>query len=316
MIYLNIDGYQRAFTFVCTFLAERTKSQPILINKVPILRLVHPPFAKPGPKSPMVVVEMDNMPWNGLGQLTLYREFEQGRLKSPEDRPITFAGDRRQELFCNPTGPGGALLFEGRVSDWNLVLDTTDIHGKRWLAVQLLDKAKMAAKAPDPTFNVLDSKEIPKKPLTETVLRIVEGVILYDGQPEAVLDLDLPVPKAGELPKYREGTPLPLRVSAKDPSSVVKVTFFLGAPAGDGKIPENAPQAEGFPAEAEVWRASLDIPKAKRGVTVLVSVQVTNGVGQTALRTIAIQPVDPKGVAAAVPPLPGTKIIRVQSIPQ
>ena len=304
LIYLTVDGYQRAFTFVSTFLAERTKSTPALITKLPILRLVHPTIVKPSPKLP-VIVEVDNAPPNGLGLLSLYRDFEDNTLKNLEDQPKEFIGDRAELLFCNPAGPAGALLVEGKVSDWVLVLDTEDVHGKRWLAAQMLDKGGKAGR----TIQVLDSKEIPRRPLTETVSQIVEPVVLYDGKPDVTLDLDMTLPPPGRLPQLIVGSPLPLRAVSKDPSGITKAIFFAGKPPPDGKLPPTVLQAEGelFQIDPAVFKAELPVPTLKTG-TVLVSVQMTNGVGETTTKTIRVELVDPAKANGAAGKFKGATI--------
>jgi hypothetical protein len=302
LIYLTIDGYQRAYTYLSSFLGERGESRPSeLIG--PIMRLDHTPIGKPGPEYP-VIVEVDNAPSAAVSTLALYREYKDDKLIDREDEPRRFAGDRQELIAYSPAGPLGSLLFAPKVADWAIVLDTTKVYGERWLAAQMIDtdreKERLKdAKAPDPVIPVLNSKEIPEKGETEKTRAIVERVLLYDGKPVLSLDLDLPPAPPGKLPQLTVGAPLPLRAVARDPSGITRVVFFAGKPPPDGKLPPTVPQAEGEQIQADpyVFRAELPAP-APRPAVLLASVQMTNGVGQTAVKTIRVELVDPAKAGA------------------
>jgi hypothetical protein len=292
LFYVNIDGYPRALSWVSSFAAEKTPSQPREVTP-PVMRLAHPEFFKPGAKLP-VVVEVDNMPGEAYGTLTLFRELKGGKEPvGPEGKPFRFTGDRAQVLLFNAAGPGGALVFDSKVGDHTFPFDTKDIFGVRYLAASMTDKALEAKKEPDPLLTVLDSKKIPDFGLLGGTKRIVEPVLLYEGGPELVLDVDLPPPAPGKLPELSVGAPLPLKALAKDPTGVVKAVFFQGKPLPGGKLPPAVVEGEKAPGTPGLWVAELPAPTEK-GTLLTVGVQVTNGVGDTATKTIRIQLVDPK----------------------
>jgi hypothetical protein len=296
LFYVNIDGYPRAFSFVSSFAAEKTTSQPREVTP-PVMRLAHPEFAKPGAKLP-VVVEVDNMPGEAYGTLTMYREYKKGKAPAgPEGEPRRFTGDRAQALLYNAAGPEGTLVFDSKVGDHAFQFDTKDIFGVRFLAASMIDKAQEAAKEPDPRIPVLDSKKIPALGLTGGTKSIVEPVLLYEGGPDLVLDVDLPPVPPGKLPELFVGAPVPLKAVARDPTGVVNAVFFQGKPLPDGKLPPAVVEGEKVPDEPGVWVAEMPAP-TDRALLMTVSVQVTNGVGDKAVKTIRIQLVDPKAKPA------------------
>jgi hypothetical protein len=301
LFYLTIDGYPRAYSFVSSFAAEKTASQPREVTP-PVLRLVHPKFAKPGDKV-KVIVEVDNMPGEAYGTLAMFREFKEGKeLAGAEGPPRRFDGDRAQVLLFNAAGPAGALQFDSKVVDHTFVFDTKDIFGVRWLAARMIDKAQEAAKAPDPLLTVLDSKKIPESGLTGGTKLVVEPLLLYEGKPDLILDVDLPPPpKGAKLPLLAVGAPLPLKALTKDPTGVVKTEFFLGKPLPDGKLPPVVVEGEKVPGNPDLWVAQLPAPTEK-ALIMTVGVQATNGVGDKTIKLIKIQLVDPK--APGLVPVP------------
>src|SRR5262249_20731980 len=162
--------------------------------------------------------------------LGLYRNLvkdEKGQLKAVADRdglPGTVLGDRVKLILFNPKGPAGALVFDSKVGDHKFELDTADLFGVRYLAVQIIGKA---AKKGNPPM-MWDSKLIPALGQTKGFTKlVVEPVLLYEGGPKLALDVDLPRPPGKDkLPELRVGDPLPLRATAIDPTGVTKAVFF------------------------------------------------------------------------------------------
>ncbi|MCI0457970.1 MAG: carboxypeptidase-like regulatory domain-containing protein [Gemmataceae bacterium] len=308
LIHVTVDGYPRAFTLFSSFTGLKTEATPREIEQA-MLRVVHPPFARPGSKLP-VTVEVDNRPQGAWCALGLYRQpplpdklltgLETALTLFPNPRQRGEDTDRAVKMFVNAAGPAGGLLFEPKVSDWQFDIDTKGLYGERYVGLRAL---RGDEKNPQPVL-VLNSKRIPLQGLAggeekqETPL-IAEKVLLHEGRAEDItLDVDLAAPKAGELQKLTLGAPVPLKAESKDPTGTVKAVFFAGRPLPDGKIPPAAVQAEGvkLPANPNLWTAELAVGTDKRA-TIPVSVQMTNGVGQTLTKTIQIQLIDPKGAA-------------------
>jgi hypothetical protein len=303
LIYLTVDGYPRAFTYASDFPISKTAARPtaLLGN---LVRLVHPAVAKPGPKYP-VTVEVDNSQTGSecvLGMYGLLKELDgMKKVEELEGQAVKFAGDRQKTILHDVAGPKGTLLLQGKVADWAPVLDTTDVFGKRWLALQMLKGNEVV--------EVQNTKEVRKGDLDKKEPQIIEEVLLYEGRPTvSTLDVDLKQPYQLVI-----GAPLPVKAEIKDKSGVTRAVFFTGKLPPDGKIPPTAVQAEGMPSattkreEPVTFRALLPIPTEKRA-TVLVSVQVTNNVNQTAIKTIEVQLIDPKGAGAAEPKFKGATI--------
>ncbi len=299
LFYVNVDGYARAFTFFLNLTGELTQAEPKVIVEAPVLRLVHPAYVTPGTKLP-VIVEVDNTKAGEFCSLGMFRRLPEGEgLKDRDGEPTTFAGDRQQEMLFSPAGPEGSLVFEPKVRDWTFAFDTKDIYGKRYLAVDML-RATKEDKVEE--IRVLNSKQIPAD-LKPDRTKIVEEVLLYLGSAEDIaLDVDLPAARAG-APELVVGTPLPLRATSQDPTGVTKAVFFTGAPLADGKIPPGVVPVAGAPLKSDprTWVAELNVPTDKRAL-LTVSVQMTNGAGEPAVKTIKVQLVDPKAAKAAAGP--------------
>jgi hypothetical protein len=302
LIYLTIDGYPRAFTYVSSFVGSgESQAQEV---KAPVLRLLHARFAKPGEKFP-VTVEADNIPPpdKAFGSLAIFRVAERDddgnivKLSGRDGLPRIFDGDRTKTILFSPKGPAEAMVLDSKVADHKVIFDTTSLHGARYLAASVLERAEG-----NPPLTVLNSKLMPefgqdlKKAGTKV---IVEQLVTREGGPENVtLGLALPFPPPGRLPELLVGAPLPLKATAEDPTGVVKAVFFLGKPPPGNKLPPTMPQAEGerAPGNPNIWLAELPAPTQKAAF-LLVGVQVTNGVGETTTEVIKVQLVDPKAAA-------------------
>jgi hypothetical protein len=292
LFYLTIDGYPRAFSFVSGFAAEKFPSQPHVVTP-PVIRLTHPKFAKPGAKLP-VVLEVDNMPTDAVCTLEMFRNKDLA-LVSREDVAWRFTGDRAATVLFNLNGPGGALVFDSRVTDHTAELDTKGLYGVRYLAAGMIPKSKAAAAPASSYISLLDSTKISHLGLTVAIQRIVQPVLITkDGPTNVTLELDLPTAAAGRpfQPGPAEG--LPLIASATDPTSVVRAVFFVGKPLTDGKIPPDAARAEGIKLSSKqgYWIAELPIPSGRDPV-LDASVLLTNGLGESTVKTIAVQLANP-----------------------
>lgn len=278
LVYLNVDGYPRAFTFVTTFVTGNTPSAGELVRQ-PVLRIKAPPFAPPTGGYP-VGVEIDNS-GGKTAELSLGKvgaaEGENGDIET-----VTFVGDRRERLLF-AAGPRGALLFKPEVQDWSADLDVRDVFGKRALKLKLLDAEKNPV-------DVLDSRQVADwKDKEARVKEVVEQVILDASKPENIRFAEY-FPK-----KIERGSILTVKASAEDPESGIKsALFFLGKPSADGKIPDNAVTAEGKLVDDKtgVWVADLPAPTDMK-TNYEVSVRFTNTAGLSATETVRIQLVDP-----------------------
>jgi hypothetical protein len=282
LVYLTIDGYERAFTFSTTFPREGIVTEPQRID-IPVLRLNAPRFSAPTPKY-LIGLEVDNTKKTERVDLSLL-----GLGVDKDDKVVEqatplmqFTGDRRQLVLFAVPGPGGAMLFKPEVQDWSTVQDLSEVFGKRTLRLRLLDDQDKPVQVRNSATNEL----------TEEIL---EPMVLDGTKPLNVKFIDFP-------PKLPRGAPLPLKAVGTDPESgISRVVFYSGTPPADGKLPPTAVVAEGKPVGApdvKYWVAELPVNTEKKGI-VEVTVQFTNGAGLSASDTVKIQLVDPPAPAPA-----------------
>jgi hypothetical protein len=279
LVYLTVDGYQRAFTFRATFSAEG-RSDLVRITQ-PILRLETTGLAKAGGPS-QVGLEMDNTA-SSTAQLGLYRDSSSNAdLEGPLE---LYPSERDIRILVSPLGPNGAILFRTEVSDWQSKLQTADIFGDRVLRLELINKSKDREDFIDSGKPIkLDSQGN-----YETTKEIVRGLRIDGSPPEDVDFLDFPK-------QIVRGADLPVKATGVDPESgIAKVVFFLGKEQDDGKIPPTAPKVELKPAskDQKEFEAKLQAPTDKKG-TFDVSVAFINGVGMQTIRTVQIELIDAK----------------------
>src|SRR5262249_27256177 len=96
LVYLAVDGYQRAYTDRSTFAGDQP-SEPRRIDDA-VLRLNAARAVAPGAPS-KVGVEADNTPPDSTIELGLYRD---ARFQEVEGELIELVGDRRVRMFFNP----------------------------------------------------------------------------------------------------------------------------------------------------------------------------------------------------------------------
>jgi hypothetical protein len=169
---------------------------------------------------------------------------------------------RRRHVGFSQQGPGGALLFEASVADWNVPLDTGKVVGTRYVQVRLLDRAAVPLKT------------------------VVEPVTLDDAPPQDVRFVD--------LPRFaRKGTTVTLKAAGTNTiSGIEKVVFFAGKPV-EGKMPPDAVPVPGVPVDTDrtTWTATLPVPKDRTGPAEY-TVQFVTRTGVPEFRTAAVEVVD------------------------
>jgi hypothetical protein len=261
-----------------------------------------------------VKLEVDNAPASGVIELGFDRN---GDGKFEEAELARFRGDRKHQIFFNKAGPAGELVFRTAVQDWGAALDAAETYNRRLLRLRLYRPLKEGEKPGNEggveklpgggsveVLPVLDSGK-PVRVEGEEVVKtraITQTVTLDAYPPENVEFLDFPR-------KLARGAPLPLRARGEDPESGIRrVVFFAGKPGKDGGAPPDAVQAPGKPdAARKTWSAALPVTTDQKG-KVEVSVQFTNGAGQSTTKTVIIQLVDPPPAGAAAAAKAGTRI--------
>lgn len=280
-VYLTVDNYERAFIFYTSFPNERTPNAASeYFAKEPAVRMEVAPWNR-ADASLRLRLEVDHAPSGASLEVAMDRT---NNPSNPEYvRAALLPGDRKQRIGFVAPGPEGGLLFENRIEDWSLAVDTRGISGKRTLRARVLDKNR---------------KERSK---------VDREIVFDDSAPENVRivkvgDKELPAREDAAPPVAVLRAPLfAVRAEGSDrESGIHDVFFFWGRPV-DGKLPPNTQPVRASAAAAEdkpqQWSTLLPVPPDKRGITDL-SVQFVNGVGQNAFETVMIE--------IAEPPPPGT----------
>lgn len=283
LVYLSIDGYERAYTFTTSFPREGIASEPQRID-IPILGIVAPAFGVPSAQF-AIGVEVDNAKPDEVAELEILA-VSLNQNEELDQKPISLArfnGDRRLNLLFNPVGPNGGLLFKPEIRDWSVEQDLSEVYGKRTFRLRLLDK----------DGNVIKVRSGAEG---EPVEKVERTLVLDASKPEEVKFIDFPK-------TLLRGSALPLKARGIDPESgILEVVFFAGKPAPDGKLPPNPVAVEGTPTDATrtVWAAELPVSTDQKGMFE-VSVRFTNQAGLSATETIRIQLVDPPPATPAGP---------------
>jgi len=289
LVYLTIDGYERAFTYNTTFPQGNTPSTPARIIQ-PVLGIDVPKFAAPTATF-KIGVEVDNAPSGAIAELGIDRDSD-GKFEEANGEIVKFVGDRQERILLSVFGPSGSIVLKPEVSDWSADLDLTEVFGPRSLRLRLLDKGQVI-----PARDSAEDKLVPE---------VLRTVTLDGTRPEGVKFVGFPK-------QLDRGSLLPVKATSAVPESgIANVVFFTGKLAADGKIPESAIVVNGklIDAKANLWAADLPLPTDQKS-THEVSVRFTNGAGLTAIETVRIQLIDPD--AGKVPgTVPASKLSSIE----
>jgi hypothetical protein len=253
---IHVDGYPRCFAFHTLFTRSGDPLTPRLDSE-PAVRFAVPPFAGPSAKF-AVTIEVDNAPEDARLEVALGRR-QAGEFQA--DAARSFTGPRDQRIGFRLDGASGGLIFEGAATDWQVILDTSQIIGERLLQARLLDgEGRLLAQT-------------------------VQPITFDDTPPEQVKFLQYPA-------KAKKGTKILVKAAGRDTESgIASAAFFLGA-REDGKVPPKTTMIPAAPVDAKksVWQAEVLLPEGK-GPTPL-TVEMTNRVGLKSYDTVRIELTD------------------------
>jgi hypothetical protein len=298
-IYVNVDGYERAEIYQISFTAGKTQA---LSSDKARARILAPRYALPGEKCP-ATIQVDFAPEDCYLNFGFDRA---GDKKFPDAENLP--GFRRQLVFFVPESAKGGLGFLPLVTDWTRDVDTADVFGLHSVRAKLLtrnsdgtagEEIDLVNEAAEKTVSgeelplFTNQPGSPFAPLTYTKTAVLADIMLDGTPPKGLKFVDWP---AGL--ELERGKPLLLRARGWDPDSHIrKVTFFLGEPLDDGKMPPKAITSPGVllnpgaDEQKQVWEGELPIPTDKPA-KFEVSVQFTNGAGMSATETVIIKLVD------------------------
>ncbi len=302
VVYLTVDGYERAFAFTTTFPRSGAPTKLEALTH-PVVRLIAPAYARPdakyrlgvqldkaeGRETHLAAYDLSPEELERLRKNETAKNVEKKLKASQEGDAVQFTGERREQLFFAPPGPDGKLLFRPQFHDWSTELDMAGVHGERLLRLRLFDKGKS-----EPVEFRL--------PTSRTLVDQLVQTVRFDGSKPASVAF-------GEFPKQMvRGAPLTVTAVGRDDQSGIKqVVFFAGPPGPDGGPAKDAIAARGElrDKDTNLWAADLSVDTDKKG-KVVVSVQFTNGAGLSDTKTVTIQLIDPpaggQGAAAGLKP--------------
>lgn len=243
-IYVHADGYKRCFIYRTTF---SPRGDPLTPKgfALPQVHFSTKQYVVADPRF-TIVVEVDNAPDKArlevnLGQLESekFQPDIQEKFPLPKNNKIGFALD----------AASGGLLFEASLEDWEVVLDTSKIRGKRQIRAALIDEYG----------KVLAQGE--------------QTLVIDDTPPQLVKFVKVP-------PKAQKGKKILVRAIGSDPESGIKEVFFFVGALENGKVPPKTALVRAFPGGkgSVTWEAELPLPEDKKGPTD-ITVQVTNNAG-------------------------------------
>jgi hypothetical protein len=258
IVYLNVDGYDRAFIFRTTF-ARRGEPTTPRAEFRPGLRVRADKYLRANAKF-LLPVEVDNAPEGATLEISVGQRVA-GDFKANIAAKV-FPSPRRERIGFVPQSPDGGLVFEGSLQDWQLPVDTSRLLGKHDILLRLLDR---------------NGKEIAKA---------LQTIVVGDSAPEGAQILN--APKAA-----KRGSKVILQAKASDLETGIKeAQFFVGKPV-DNKVPPGATTFKTVPTDkaGSTWKAEVTLPEDKKGPTE-VTVQFTNQVGLSTFATATIDLMD------------------------
>jgi hypothetical protein len=308
LVFVNVDGYERAFTFKTTFRLEGGDNRADWID-YPVVGVHWKRYEVPSPLCP-VRVDVDNAPADSVVEVGLKHD-DQEKEYAEDDLKVLRA-PRDQRVRVTPS-PDGGVTFATEVRDWATDMDSADLFQEHALRVRLL-----SSKGEE--LSIVDARDLLRSRVDTT--RSIEVPVTFDSSPPEIKSFGVLLTKQEKGKpvdfvatsttdkadnRTAPGQPLRLVLKASDPESGIQdVLFFLGTKPPDPKAPEAVPTVEGRPEDGKrtTWRAELPAPAvpADKGGTVTVTAQVTNGAGAKSFGTIEIKLVPPPPPAPPGPP--------------
>jgi hypothetical protein len=288
LVYLTVDGYERAFILETTFRRTGRPSAPTLVTD-PCLRLTCRPFASPAVPY-RVAVEVDNAPESGATPAVTKLDVasrEAGK-DGPFEEVARFRGDRSQRLLFGAGGPGGGFLFRPVLTDWVADYDMSGRFGPTTFRLQMFQGTE--------PVDVRDTARDPGPNDPVLVPKVTADVVFDDAPPRGLF---VEVPK-----EVVRGAALAARAAAPADADVpvVRVVFYAGKPDPEGKWLSELARAEGVPVDRakRIWGVNFRVSADHKG-PVLLGADFINRAGVVA-RTgpVAVEVVDPAAAAAAV----------------
>ena len=304
LVYLTVDGWERAFTFYTTFPTSGGQAGiPTQVQNIPTVRLVAPEAANPGAPLP-VTVQLDlNGPVAGQKVALAFDRGNDQTYSEENGDLVMFPGDRDVRMLVG-VSPEGALLLQPQVQDWKKTWDVSNVFGSRTLQVQVLTKNGTPVKD-----GIYDVEDVTRKDWTrvrsfeqwKTKPAVVKTVRLDAAPPEGIT-FTFPA-------SLNRGADLPVQAWSADDlkkhEDIKQVFFYIGRPGPDGAPPPTALKVAGkWDEKIKKWTAVLPAPPAPTDLKGKVDVTATfvKTTDVPANGTVTVQLVDPAAAGAAAVP--------------
>ncbi len=271
-IFLTVDGYERAFEFLCPF-RETGKLDRVRNDEVAI-RFQVPRYVVPGPKLDIKLLA------DGPIDKPMRLELDVDRSVRKDDRQFTKSvvkpGLRDVKFYVEAAK--GDLLFRTAVKDWQVSVDTAGVTGKSWLRVRVLDGLTGNVEKPisSDALKPLASAGPAWARLEPDNDRLYAAVIFDKTAPEGLRLINPPK-------EWARGELLAVKAVADkrdaELAPVDKAYFFFGKKPPDGKLPADAKPGL-FDDRTGSW--SVELPTDDKAGVVAISVQLVTLTGGTA----------------------------------
>lgn len=305
LVYINADGYARAFMFRANFAIGGggvTELKNLDTNKARA-RILLPRYLQPKAKLE-VPIEVDNFTVQlaeaGKPAPLLWVEFGFDRAGIGEYIVKNFPGVRDQKVWVLPS-EDGALQFKAKVEDRKIEIPTRGIYGRRSFRVRILDNLKnVQSLADEKSEGLILYDKGPGNPFAplgvegnKNVEAVVAEVVIDDSPVEDVALFGVPV-------KTLPGTPIRPRVVSKIPgpnqAPVDRVEFFFGEPEVENKLPEKIKTTLGvWDEKINSWvaREEMIIPSTARDrMAITAAFTTASGIVTTLTRGIIVEDPD------------------------
>ena len=286
-VYLDVDGYERAFTYQVKENASGSiEPRPAGEFRV---RINVPRFARPNAKFE-VPLEIDG-PISGDYQvhLALDRTGDTKVIPATDFRALD--GLRQQKLTLSVDAMG-KLSCQAEVRDWRSAFDTSAILGRpAWFRVSVVKKGERMKLTPVPESRLLVARTESDERVKE--IKSVFAVVIFDESAPEGLKLELSKDK-----EWAAGVPLEVRASIRErlptQAPIAKVVFFKGRAPKDDKemIKEEDIIAIDEPIDPKQKEWKFILPAQTKAEPLVLSVQFTTvtGVKATITETLTITP--------------------------
>jgi hypothetical protein len=279
LVYLNVDGYDRAFVYPVRLAGSGDLSALDFGKKVGV-RIRIPAFTRPSAKLP-VRLELDG---TMDGDYRVEVSIDRAGTREAFGQTVKLPGLRHQKARIG-VAPTGDLICQTEVRDWEIEFDTTGVYGPVWLRVMVFKRPRDGTRYEGVELTVPAFAGLGYAPMEIDVSakRAYARLVQDDSRPE--IDF-VALPREWSIIK-----PLLVKMAVvkrgAHQAPVESVTLLRGKVPLDGKInPEAVLGLAEFDAKTTLWLFTL--PPREKPEPLEFSAVATTAVGMAAARTATV----------------------------